>query len=205
MDDNEMVNLSEIVEQVKNESKIKERYSELLLTHIEEIEICLEHELYLAALSLALTLPDICGKAEYPKLGSTQRYIQWYNQYMEQYKEGNAPYDSDMPYLSGGVVYNLRNSMLHSGNPNVESKKIKTVQSKVDHFELRLAKDFLGDTSCVGYGGNKNIVKREYYVNVYLLCQRLCTTATEYYQKNKEKFNFYSYSINVGDQIKITT
>ena len=43
MDDYELVNISEIVEQVKNESKIKERFSELLLTHIEEIEICLEH------------------------------------------------------------------------------------------------------------------------------------------------------------------
>ena len=38
---------------------------------INEINEALSHNLYFAALSLALTLPDICGKAEYPEKGST--------------------------------------------------------------------------------------------------------------------------------------
>ena len=204
MDKKEAKKLSDMVEEVKEKSLVKEKYEEVFLIHIEEIEFCLEHERYLAALSLALTLPDICGRAEYPTLGNTKRYIQWYNQYMDQYKKGNTLYDQDMPYLSGEVVYNLRNSMLHSGNPNVEKDKIKEEQSKVDCFEFRLAKDFLGDTSCVAYGANHSIVKREYYVNIYLLCRRLCSTAKNYYLSNREKFNFFNYSICVEDNVKVT-
>ena len=196
---NETVNLSEIIEKAKADAMMQEKFKDIFAIHIEEIEFCLEQEHYIAALSLALTLPDICGKAEYPNLGNTQRYIQWYNQYMVQYQKGNSLYDSDMPYLSGEVVYNLRNSMLHSGNPNVDSGKIKDADNKVDRFELRLAKDFSGDTSCVAYGKNYDIVKREYTVNVYLLCYRLCETAKLYYQNNKEKFNFFNYSISVDN------
>ncbi len=46
----------------------------MIIKLIEEINTALSHNLYFAALSLALTLPDICGKAEYPNKGSTIRY-----------------------------------------------------------------------------------------------------------------------------------
>lgn len=32
----------------------------------DEMKKCVENECYIAALALALTLPDTCGKAEYP-------------------------------------------------------------------------------------------------------------------------------------------
>ena len=60
-------------------------------------------------LELALTLPDICGKAEYPTDGVTKRYIKWTNEYISAYEKWNdSPYGIDMPYLSGEVLYNLR-------------------------------------------------------------------------------------------------
>lgn len=49
---------------------------------IEEIDNALSHDLYFAALSLALTLPDICGRTEHPTANVTARYISWYNEYM---------------------------------------------------------------------------------------------------------------------------
>lgn len=168
---------------------------------IDEIESCLENELYLAALSLALTLPDICGKAEYSTTSSIAgRYIGWYNKYMEQYHQGTSPYAADMPYLSGEVVFNLRNSMLHSGNPNIDSKKVKQEQCQIDQFELCFEKSFSGDTSCVAYGAGMKIVKRQYSVNAYLLCYRLCRAAKEYFQNNKEKFNFFNYNVRINDE-----
>jgi len=33
---------------------------------IEEINLALDNNLYIIALNTSLTLPDICGKAEYP-------------------------------------------------------------------------------------------------------------------------------------------
>ena len=40
---------------------------------INEIYMALENRLYLVALNTALTLPDICGKAEFPELGTRAR------------------------------------------------------------------------------------------------------------------------------------
>ena len=45
---------------------------------IEDINRALDAEAYMAALSLVLTLPDICAKAEYgDSLGNRKRYIKW--------------------------------------------------------------------------------------------------------------------------------
>ena len=49
---------------------------------IKEIQICLEQENYIAALTMALTLPDICGKAAEPSLGNGVNYKKWYKQYV---------------------------------------------------------------------------------------------------------------------------
>ena len=154
----------------------------------------------MSALMLALTIPDICGKAEYPQEGNTRRYIKWFNSYMEQYKPSTSVYGFDMPFLSGEVVYNLRNSMIHSGNPNIEVKKINEELCKIDQFELRFEKNFSGDTSHISYGAEMRIVERGYIVNAYLLCYRLCQTAKKYYQNNMAKFDFFNYKIIETDE-----
>ena len=111
------------------------------------------------------------------------------------YKKTTSPYGADMPYLSGETAYNLRNEILHAGNPNIKEKQIRDELCKVDKFELLLGKSFTGDTSMVAYGSNMSVVRREYTVNVYLLCTRLCRIAKEYYLNNKEKFDFFNYNI----------
>ena len=59
----------------------------MILRIIDEIEKALNHDLYFAALNLALTLPDICGKAEYPSLRSTrERYIPVSYTHLDVYK-----------------------------------------------------------------------------------------------------------------------
>ncbi len=45
---------------------------------IKEINACLKNGCYIAALTTALTLPDICGKVEYPNDGNSSRYKKWY-------------------------------------------------------------------------------------------------------------------------------
>lgn len=169
---------------------------------ISDINQSLDNECYFAALSLALTLPDICGKAKYPAYGVTQRYIAWYNEYIGKYEKPKSKYDSDMPYLSGEVIYNLRNSFLHQGTPNIDKVSIKEVECKIDEFELVFGNNLLGDTSKVSYNNSSlsstKIVKRGYSVNVRLLCVRLCNSAQKYYNENIEKFNFFNYHIKYG-------
>ena len=173
------------------------KYQDIFLSRIDEIEKCLENGLYLAALALALPLPDICGYAEYPNQTAGKRYINWYDQYVGANEKPNDPYGADMPYLSGEVVYNLRNHFLHLGNPNINKAKIKDELCKIDHFSLVINDEALGDTSSVKYGGGGkwNITERRYQANVKRLCLRLCRAAKQYYQDNMEKFTFFQYDV----------
>ena len=170
---------------------------------IRDINKSLDNNCYFAALSLALILPDICGKAKYPADGVTKRYITWYNEYIGNYEKPTSKYNEDMPYLSGEVIYNLRNSFLHQGTPNSDKYSIKETDCKIDEFELVFCKNLLGHTSKVSYNGpnfsRNEIANRGYRVNVRLLCVRLCNAAQTYYNENKQNFNFFNYHIEDRD------
>ena len=146
---------------------------------IKEINDCLEHECFLTALGMALTLPDICGKAAYPTDTVAGRYIKWTNEYISAYEKDDSPYGIDMPYLSGEILYNLRNTFLHQGNPNIDSSKVK---------------------NSVHYGDNQQVIYRRLDINIVNLCTKLTRTAEGYYRANQEKFNFFNCTID--DRIK---
>ena len=97
-----------------------------------------------------------------------------------------------MPYLSGEVVYQLRDSFLHQGTPNVDKNKIRNEFNKLDKFTLVIEKknefDIYADASSVG-------VERSYRVNVRRLCLILTLTAKGYYEKNMDEFNFFNFSV----------
>ncbi len=161
---------------------------------VDEIDHCIKNECFIAALSLALTLPDICGKAEYPKASDTQRYIQWYNTYIGQHEKPSHPYGDDMPYTSGELVYNLRYSMLHQGTPNVDLKKIKEERCKIDRFVLVISSVYDSGYSRVSnIGTNKSF--RELNISLIDLCKKICNAAKKYYSENENKFDFFKYSL----------
>ena len=162
---------------------------------ITEIKTCLENECYIAALSLALTIPDICGKAEYPTDNNTARYIKWYNNYIGNYDKPLSQITQDMPYLNGELVYNLRNSILHQGNPNIEKKKIKEERCKVDHFIIIISEYNGIESSSIAYGKKMAITERSIDVNIANLCYKLCETGEQYYNANSQKFTFFDYEI----------
>lgn len=174
----------------------RKRAKSMIEQIVKEINICLENECFLSALGMALTLPDICGKAEYPTDGVTKRYIKWTNEYISAYEKDDSPYGIDMPYLSGEVLYNLRNAILHQGNPNIVSFEIKDIRCKVDEFNLVIGSTFSGDTSSVHYGNDQQIVYRRLDVNIVNLCTKLTRTAEGYYCENHEKFNFFNCTID---------
>lgn len=161
---------------------------------VEDINKALEREAYLSALSLTLTLPDVCGKAEYPNLKVGEHYIKWYDEYIGKYETYGG---RTTPYLSGEVVYSLRNSYLHQATPNIDKTKIKESQNKIDEFILQIHPkkqfDIYADTSSIMNFGSAE--KRIYYVNVRRLCLIISQTALGYYKENTEKFNFIKYKI----------
>lgn len=172
-----------------------------MLQLIDDVNKALEAGCYYAALSLVLTLPDICGKAEYPQEKIGKRYIDWYDEHIGKYEQCSCEHckRNTPPYLSGEVVYSLRNSFLHQGTPNIESSKIKNENNKIDRFELVIESKNRFDIYSDAAGNNGG--ERNYRVNVRRLCLIICNSVLSYYEANQEKFNFFNYSIIDWDTV----
>lgn len=168
---------------------------------VQDIRKALENELYFVALNSALTLPDICGRAARPmERSSRKRYILWYDDEIGKY-EKNPEDKKDMPYLSGEIIYSLRCSLLHEGNPNMKNDNLR-ISQPIDHFSLVVEKtksfDIYLDASKIITFGNEQI--REYRMNVRRICMILCNVAEAYYKENRDKFHF-NYEIIDWDEV----
>ncbi len=167
----------------------------MLIKLVEDIERAIEHECYFSALALALTLPDICGKAEYPKLNVGKRYKEWCQKYICPIHSEEDPYSGDMPYLNEDMIFSLRNFFLHQGTPNVKPSGIWDDRCQIDHFRFIITDPDTpdGELSMVSYGAGMEIDRREITVGVRDLCYRLRVAAKEYYEENSDKFTFFDF------------
>ena len=87
-----------------------------------------------AALSLALTIPDICGSLEDPGPGkSEKRYVRWCRQWLEPKVTGGPP-GYEKVFLSAEDCYQLRNSLIHSGSVEIAQKR-RVVLDRMEFFE----------------------------------------------------------------------
>lgn len=172
---------------------------------VREINTCLNNGCCMAGLSLALTLPDICGKALFPELEKpSKRYIKWFDEWIGKYEHDEEHIRVGLPYLCGELVYSLRNSILHEGNPNIDGKKFGII-----HFELIYRET---ETACMVGGiseseivtdenGNEKAVNKKYSVDVRTLCWKICRLAEVCYSQNKEKFDFFNYNLVDTDKL----
>lgn len=160
---------------------------------IKEINTCLENKCYISALGMALTLPDICGRAKYPQWEKHDvglRYKKWYDEYIGFREIPSGPHSEKMPYLNGDVVYSLRNCQ---GQPGVESEKIREERCKVDKFILVINDGIT--SSGVSLNEDGSISSRELEVDVRSLCGKLTRAAERYYHENAERFDFINFKI----------
>lgn len=170
---------------------------------VQDIRGALDQNLFFVALNSALTLPDICGKAEYPSEQSTKkRYIDWYDKEIGLYEKSHRQNgQEEMPYLSGEVMYSLRCAMLHSGEPNISGDSVRR-KPDIDKFSLVIQKaqpfNVYSDSSSIMDCAGEHI--RSYRMNVRRICLILCAVAEAYYRDNKDKFHF-DYEIIDWDEV----
>lgn len=162
---------------------------------IDECNQALENGLFFAALSLALILPDVCGKAQYPNEGTKSRYIKWYEDYIGcNDKIPRFPNSQiDLPYPSGEVIYELRCNVFHQGTP-----AIKPEFDSITHFALRYEtvkpiNMYMGESS--GYSPKGKSLS----LHINILCWKICSVAKEFYQNNKKLFDFFNYELINSD------
>ncbi len=168
-----------------------------MLEKIADIEKALEANAYRSALALTLTLPDICGKLEYPNENNGGRYRKWIDKYYTPYHHpdyrndsGNAKLHPDyMPRLDGEMCYKLRCAYLHSGNTKDHMP--------IDELSLRV-------NGASSYGvswpnDDMSKMEKQIHLDVKSFCRDLLESVMYYYEENKEKYNFADASAPILD------
>lgn len=167
----------------------------MLIRIIEDVKKCLDAKAYFAALTLALTIPDICGRAEFPNYKKKKRYINWYDRYN---RFEPVPGRENIPHMSGNIVYDLRCQMLHIGNPGIEDK------TRINRFiiEYETNNEFIGGNSISARINttNNEVIYCTYRFNLNSFCKSMCAVAEWYYSENKVKFDFYDYELVNRDE-----
>lgn len=183
-----------------------------LIQIISEIKKALDSNCYLAALSLSLIIPDICGQREFLDLVnkkgkklSGQLYRKWFDEYIGNYE--NSPSDpDDWPRLTGEVCYALRCAVFHEGNTKVAKKYKKFT---LENFELKIEKKNKFDiyVEKTGYdtrfdeNGNE-IVTSKIRVDVRNLCNKMIWCAEGMMKRRPELFEDLS-PFNIFEHDKV--
>lgn len=121
--------------------KLKNNKPSILTTLVQQltkaIELALDNKNWHAALTVALTLPDICGKLESPQQASVKiRYSNWYDKYFkhgvfEKLPEDIRKFVSEKDsFLNGKDCYLLRCAYLHSGTDDITDQSVKKAELK---------------------------------------------------------------------------
>ena len=164
---------------------------------IAEIKQALENKMYIVALSSALTLPDICGKAEFPGKGTKSRYLSWGEKYIESRNHLEYEY-SAINGMDIKTIYELRCSLLHQGTPNIE--KDLYFELVCDQCERAKQFHYYTESFYKPTADGQNIREvQTISVNVVFLCNLLCDSAEKYWKENCQKFDFINYNIVTCD------
>lgn len=161
-----------------------------MLDKIQEIRQAVKNGTYIAALALALTLPDICSQVEnHASAGTGSMYVSWVNKHMD-YNSFQFPLGGfENQEFGGEMCYSLRCRVLHNGDLDIKNPP-KGVS--IDSFVLTKPGD-----SCYYHGyryetkENNGTTVLKTIIGIDYLCEQLCNTAEEFYNywANKNDFN----------------
>ncbi len=185
-----------------------------MLDKIKDINLALKNKSYLSALALSLTLPDICGKIEYPHFKDNRgnrkvgkQYVAWFDNWVNQYYADNTGWTKDYtkaknPIFTGKMCYSLRCSFLHDGNSDIKDWSHKEDADFYYSYEFRLAvggADSNGLSWVNQASNNLKIMKiKSVTVNIDKLCESICLAAENYYRE-KDPILFKDHKINFID------
>lgn len=95
---------------------------------LDAIDQALIHSNWYAALSVALTIPDICGCLEDPGAKTGARYKKWFNKYLlAHYTRKVGPLETEHVFLSADDCYALRCAFLHEGSDDITAQAAQKV------------------------------------------------------------------------------
>lgn len=138
----------------------------------KSIEQALNDKNYVAALSLALTLPEICTSltSEDGKAGRS-KYIKWFNDYVSSFYE----YAVKKYSLEGRECYALRCSVLHNGTHDISNAEVlRDIENAAKKFCF----------CAENFGNFRMRVNDTVLLNVEDFCSNLCNGVYLWYVDN---------------------
>lgn len=169
----------------------------------EEIEKHLETKQYISALYLSLSIPDILGQLEYPKLKNRDSYIKWFDENVRNFF-GFLPNDDfyrggECPRMDGEVCYRLRCKLYHQGINDIEDK------TKINEFVLCIGdEDFVfGNNAGIDYDFKKSASEgkvaeiRYLYVSCKELIKGILNAAKIFVKRHPNK-DYPKIKVNFG-------
>lgn len=162
--------------------------SNMIKKIINEIDKCLEQDLYLAALTMALTLPDACAKVEYPEIKQNKRrYLKWTYEKMDKYDIPKQRNDEEgvpkFVHFDGFLLYDLRCRLLHEGNPQFKHELVTDTKL---YYEKGGSS---GQFSLSYDNSTPPNIRRSAIVNIYDVIRRICMCAEVSYERHVERFD----------------
>ena len=145
---------------------------------VDAAQQCVATKNWYAALTLSLTLPDICSALEDPGPGKVaKRYTDWCRRYLEPKFTANVGYPSTPKvFLSAENLFQARNSIVHEGSPEIIEGKRK----ELDRFE------FFSEGGHMNYvGGNtyNGVLEPSYLqLRVDLFCEAIFAAVLKWEQ-----------------------
>jgi len=141
---------------------------------IEAIRKAIKDKNWYGALFIALALPDICGKVEYPNLTSNKRYKDWFNKYMSaKYKHNGTV------FLSSDDCYAFRCALLHEGSDDITEQRSQKILEKFLFMTAGPHCTYMQDNYV-----NGQRVKTSLQLRVDKFCEDICVSA-ELWLKDK--------------------
>ena len=173
---------------------------------IEDVRSAIGADNLLSALALALTFPDVFGRALYPDMVTANgrrnagaQYSRWFDEHVgTEYKMPEEPGSCELErYFTGRMCWKLRCAYLHEGKSDCNYPyEPSNSQDGLDYefeFELALhACDAVGDTT---ESATPDRVKRHVRIDVGKLCVRLCDAAEACLLNNAGRFSNHTSDI----------
>jgi len=166
-----------------------------------EINTCLDSKCYVAAMSLALSVPSLIGKIVYPELDEKDAYIKWYQENIGQYEHDSEQAKDKIPYPSGDVCYALKNAIHNNCDTNVAGT--------YDDFDLSCLSLKVEDKNYFDmYGGEASIEKGidgsvscKLEISVRDFCWKICRFIDIFLKENTDnKYEISAFSIRRFDK-----
>lgn len=136
------------------------------------------HGDWYAALALALTLPDMCGKIDDPEVkrakGSEASYARWFENWMaHNYTHRIGPEKIEHVFMSGTDLYALRCSYLHQGDGEISGNAQKR-RNALDSFVFVQPPN--------GWRIHNNQSGRQLQLQVSVFCEEMADAVDAWYK-----------------------